>query len=119
MATVRVALPGPPPPGSPPPRTPRPGKYDWDKIRAELEANAGLWVKVLDEVSTGVFSWVRAGKPLALSTMGGHLESSIRNQRPEGTTRVGSLWLRWEPPGWTAADQARVEAAAAAGEGQI
>ena len=51
--------------------------------------------------------------------MGGYLESSIRNQRPEGASRVGTLWLRWEPPGWTAEDQARVEAAAAAGEGQI
>jgi hypothetical protein len=119
MATNRVALPGPPPPGSPPPRAPRPSKYDWEGIRTRLEQNPGLWLKAAEDVSTGVFSWVRQGKPQALHGMGGHLESSIRNQKETGTTRAGTLWLRWEPEGWTQADQARVEAAAAAGEGQL
>lgn len=117
----RVALPGPRKAGELPPRAPGPTKFDWAGVRAELEKNPGLWIKALDEVPTGIYTYVRRGKNLAFYGMGGYLEASLPNQRQIDGERGkrGTLWLRWEPEGWTEQDQARAEAAAAAGEGQI
>lgn len=101
---------------------PRPTKYDWDGARALMEANPGLWVLGLRDASTGIYTWVRRGKVQAFIGMGGQLQISLRNQRPkaEGSpSRVGDLWLRWTPAGWTDLDQARAEAAHAAGEGGL
>lgn len=102
----------------PPTRKPTPQKYDWAAIREQLEANPGLWLQIGGEFSTGQYSYVRAGKPLAFQGMGGQLEITLRNQRPrtpkrgeaKGKGRVGDLWLRWTPEAWTEDDQARVDA---------
>jgi len=95
--------------------------YDWDKVRAMLEDNPGLWVMALTGLSSGMYSYVRNGGPEAFVGMGGHMQVSLRNRRPNPNAKgsIGDLWLRWIPAGWTAEDQARAEAAHAAGEGVL
>lgn len=96
-------------------------KYDWDGVRTLLEANPGLWVLALQEMSSGMYSYVRRGGPDAFVGMGGHMQVSLRGQRDSETAKgkIGDLWLRWFPEGWTPDDQARVEAAHEAGEGVL
>lgn len=102
-----------------PPVSTAPTKYDWPAARRQLEDNPGLWVLVFDRFSSGMYSYVRRGGPKALAGMGGHLQLSLRNQKYEGPTKWGDLWLRWIPDGWTDEDQARAEAAHKAGEGVL
>lgn len=102
-------------PSSAPKRT----KYDWEGARRMLEDNPGLWVMVFDSFSSGMYSYVRRGGPVALAGMGGHLQISLRNQELVGKTKFGNLWLRWIPEDWTDEDQARAEAAHKAGEGVL
>lgn len=94
-------------------------KYDYSAARKLLEDNPGLWVLVFKKFSTGMFTYVRQGRPEAFHGMGGHMQVSLRNQVSQGPSRWGDLWLRWVPEGWTADDQARAEAAHAAGEGVL
>jgi hypothetical protein len=102
-----------------PPTKRRATKYDWDGARVVLEANPGLWVQVFDKFTSGMYTFLRRGGPVALQEMGGNLQMSLRNQYLVNKTKYGTLYLRWTPDGWTAEDQARAEAALAAGEGQI
>lgn len=98
-----------------------PTKYDWDTVRTLLENNPGLWVLALSDMSKGMYSYVRAGKVGTFAGMGGHMQVSLRNQRDSKRVKgkVGDLWLRWIPASWSADDQARAEAALAAGEGVL
>jgi hypothetical protein len=102
-----------------PPRKRRPTKYDWDGARVLLEANPGLWVEVFDRFTSGMYTFLRQGGPAVLREMGGDLQLSLRNQELIEKTKYGTLYLRWTPEGWTEQDQARAEAALAAGEGQL
>jgi hypothetical protein len=97
----------------------RPTKYDWDSVRDLLEANPGLWVLTLKDVSSGMYSWVRKRYPPGFEGMGGQMQISLRNQQMIGKTKYGDLWLRWIPEGWTDEDQARAEAALDSGEGAL
>ncbi len=98
-------------------------RYDWPAVRALMEAHPGLWVKALEGLSSGMYSYVRRGGPTAFHGMGGHMQVSLRNQHPnpnkDAKGKVGDLWVRWIPEGWTDQDQARAEATVAAGEGVI
>jgi hypothetical protein len=104
--------------GSPPTKR-RPTKYDWDGARTLLEANPGLWILVFDEFTSGMYSFLREGGPVALQEMGGNLQLSLRDQWMVEKTKYGKLWLRWTPEDWTEEDQARAEAALQAGEAVI
>ena len=106
-------------PGDPPPPIQRPGRYDWNAARKRLETNPGVWLLVFPDVSTGTFYYASRGRMTAFAGMGGWLESRIRDQKRKGSSAEGELWMRWEPDGWTEEDQARANAAAIAGEGQL
>lgn len=106
-------------PGDPPPPLQRAGRYDWNAARKRLEDNPGVWIMLFPAVSTGTFSYASRGRLTAFIGMGGFLESRLRDQKPVGPSSEGELWMRWEPAGWTEADQARANAAAMSGEGQL
>ena len=117
----RVKLPTRSP--SDPPMSAKPragGRYDWVGARKTLEDNPGVWLLMFNEpVSTGTYSHASRGKLVAFHGLGGYLESRLIDQEKVGTITEGSLWMRWEPEGWTEEDQARANAAAQAGEGQL
>jgi hypothetical protein len=106
-------------PGDPPPPLQRAGRHDWNHARQRLEDNPGVWIMVFPAVTTGTFHYASRGRLTAFIGMGGYLESRIRGQKPVGRSAEGELWMRWEPAGWTEEDQARANAAATAGEGQL
>lgn len=99
-----------------PPTKRRPTKYDWDGARTLLEGNPGLWVLVFDQFTSGMYTFLRDGGPVALQEMGGNLQLSLRDQHMVEKTKYGKLWLRWTPEDWTDEDQARAEAAHDANE---
>lgn len=103
-------------PGSP---GARPLKYDWVGARRLLEDNPGLWIKVFEEFSAGMYAFARRGGPSVMHGMGGQFQVSLRNTYLVKKTRYGDLWMRWIPEDWSETDQQRVEAAQAAGEGVL
>jgi hypothetical protein len=118
---VSITLPNPPAPAkanSPgePGTTRRPRRHDWDSIAAELRENPGVWLKAAENFSGGMFSYLRQNKIPSL-WMGGTLEATRRDTST--ASQRGTLWLRWQPDGWTEADQDRVDEQVAAGEGVL
>jgi len=96
---------------------PRPTKWDWAGCRRTLENNPGTWVLVFKDFTSGMFSWVRAGKgPSTFNGMGGTLQMSLKNSVIVGRTQQGDLWLKWTPADWTERDVESARAAAADGE---
>jgi hypothetical protein len=97
----------------------RPYFYDWDGCAKLLEANPGLWVLLLNDVNTGLYSYSKKNLPPALAALGGELKMRLLNQKTIGRSRKGELWGHWTPTGWTEDDQARAEASVEAGEAVI
>jgi hypothetical protein len=104
---------------STPPTKRRPTKYDWDGARTLLETHPGLWVLVFDRFTSGMYTFLREGGPVALQEMGGNLQLSLRDQVTVEKTKYGKLWLRWTPDDWTDQDQAAAEAAHESGEAAL
>ncbi len=118
---VTITLPAPPAPekaNSPglPGTVRRPRRYDWDAIADQLRENPGVWIKAAENISGGMFSYLRQNK-IASLWLGGTLDATRRNTSM--ADQRGALWLRWQPEGWTEADQDRVDEQVAAGEGVL
>lgn len=94
----------------------RPRVHDWDAIATQLRENPGVWIKAVEKASGGLFNYVRQNRVRAL-WLGGTLDATRRDTSM--ADQRGTLWLRWQPEGWTQADQDAVDAAIEAGEGVL
>ena len=113
MPTIAIDLPGPT--NAPPSARRGTPKHDWENVIVRLRDRPGQWQLAFSDFTTGMFSYLRDGRVKTLEPLGGRLHMTMKRQQ----ANAGDLWLMWTPDGWTETDQARVDAAVAAGEGVL